>query len=142
MARSKRILEAALCVALFAGCAGAVVAQDVASAVSARQAAMKAVGAAAGQMRASGGDPAVLKAAGKTINDNLKVFAANLPAGSGPDSGQTTKAKAEIWSDAAGFKTAMDAALTASAALAESGDPAGAQAIGRTCAGCHTGYRS
>lgn len=103
---------------------------------------MKAVGGAAAKLRSANGDAEVLKAAGKTINDNLKIFAANLPAGSGAGSGAATKAKDEIWSDAAGFKAALDAALLASDSTATTGDAAAAAGIGRSCGGCHSKYRA
>jgi cytochrome c556 len=144
MAKSKRIVEAAIAVVLFVGCAGSVLAQDVATAVSNRQAAMKAIGGASGALR--GGDPAAIRAAGKTIGDNLATFGANLPAGSGPESGQKTRAKAEIWSDSAGFKAAVSQAVAAADGLAKVGDDpaaitAAGQAMQQACGGCHAKYR-
>lgn len=145
MAKSKRIVEAAIAAVLFVGCAGAVLAQDVPTAVGNRKAAMKAIGGASAALR--GQDTAALRGAGKTISENLATFAANLPVGSGPESGQPTKAKAEIWSDDAGFKAALAAAQTAATTLANVGDdPAvatgAAQNMQRACGGCHSKYRS
>jgi cytochrome c556 len=146
MAKSNRVLEIALAAALFAGCAGAVMAQDAAASVGNRRAAMKAIGGASAALRNPASDAAALAGAGKTINENLKTFGANLAAGSGPESGQATKAKAEIWSDGAGFKAAMDAALAASDTLAHATDIDGAKAaagdMGKACGGCHSKYRA
>ena len=46
MARTRKIVEVAIAAALFVGCAGSVLAQDAATAIAARKAAMKANGAA------------------------------------------------------------------------------------------------
>lgn len=145
MAKSKKIVEVAVATLLFAGCATAVFAQDAATAVANRRSAMKAIGGASQALR--GGDPAAIRAAGKTIGDNLATFAANVPAGSGPESGQQTKAKPEIWSDAAGFKAAADAAIAAADGLTKVGDDpaavtAAAQNMQRACGGCHTKFRA
>ena len=148
MARTNKIVEIAIAAALFAGCAGSVLAQDAATAIAARKAAMKANGAATGALRgaATATDPAALTGAGKTIQANLATFAANLPKGSGPESGIPTRAKAEIWTDAAGFAAALDAAKAAAGTLANAPDLASAQAaagaVGRSCGGCHSKYQA
>ena len=110
-----------------------------------------------------------LGAAFKTINDQAKSGAlvkitARLsartisaaardqfqwfPAGSGPESGVKTKAKAAIWVNAAGFKQAQtafqrDADLMAKAV--EGGNLAAVQAqakvLGQTCGACHRSFR-
>ena len=67
----------------------------------------------------------------------------------GSDKGGETRAKPEIWSDAAGFKKAMDAFQAESAKLAEVSktaanvDAVRAQtgALLKTCGGCHDTYR-
>lgn len=131
---------------LLAGSAGLVMAQDAGSAVGARKAAMKQIGGASAKLRQTDADAATLAAAGKTINDSMKVFAANLPAGSGPEAGAETKAKAEIWTDSAGFQAAMDQSLAASDALAKAQDldaaKTAAAAVGRSCGGCHSKFRT
>jgi cytochrome c556 len=148
MAKTRKIVEIAIAAALFAGCAGAVMAQDAAGAITARKAAMKANGAATGVLRgaATATDAAPLNAAGKSLQANLTTFAANLPKGSGPESGVATRAKPEIWTDAAGFKAALDSAMAAADALAKAPDLASAQAaagaVGRTCGGCHSKYQA
>ena len=59
-----------------------------------------------------------------------------------------SRAKPEIWSDAAGFKKANDKFIGAAAVLVKavgSGDPAAVGAAlkgaGKTCGGCHKPYR-
>src|SRR5215218_6693601 len=102
---------------------------DSQAAISARQNAMKAIGAASAALRSPSLDAATARATGATINQNLKIFAANLPKGSGPESGLTTKAKSEIWTSSAAFNNALNAALNASAALSTTtGDATAVQA--------------
>lgn len=147
MAKGKKIVEMALAAALFAGCAGTVVAQDVAGAITARKAAMKQVGIASVKLRSPSLTGADARAAGTNIGNHTKTFAANLPKGSGPESGQVTKALPAIWTNAAGWKAEMDKATKANAALAKvSDDPAAikaaAAAVSATCTSCHDKFRA
>jgi cytochrome c556 len=94
-----------------------------------------------------GADAEAAKRAAIDINNGFKAFATQFPAGSDISAGKT-RAKAEIWSDAAGFKAAVDRAITASGQLVSatnSGDPAqvtaAAGALQQSCAGCHGAYR-
>lgn len=65
----------------------------------------------------------------------------------GTDAGNATKteAKAEIWSDAAGFEAAGKAYMTAEAAVLASTDEASFKAafpaLGKSCQGCHEKFR-
>lgn len=68
-----------------------------------------------------------------------------FPEGSG---GDATRAKDEIWRDAAGFEAAVEAFRAAAAKLldaAEAGDAGAVGAalggVGRTCGGCHRAFR-
>jgi cytochrome c556 len=85
-----------------------------------------------------------VKTNAETIHqDFVKAFASFPP---GSDKGPPeTYAKAEIWSDAEGFKAAEDAALKAVAELAASTDEASFKiamgALGNSCKGCHDKYR-
>ena len=120
---------------------------DNKAAIAARQAAMKAIGAASAPLRAPSVDRATAQAAGQTIHDNLRIFAANLPKGSGPEAGVPTKAKSEIWTSSEPFNNALNSGLRASELLAKSpaeGDALRAQvgSVMQSCAGCHTNYRS
>lgn len=69
--------------------------------------------------------------------------------GPGTDKGAPTKAKAEIWSDAAGFKKAADAFQAETpklVAAAQSGNmdqiKAAFSGVVKTCDGCHDNFRS
>jgi cytochrome c556 len=146
MAEGKKFVSLALAAALFAGCAGTVFAADAATSFAARKAAMKAVATASIKLRNPSSTPADVRAAGKTIADQTKVFAANLPKGSGAGAVPDSKAKPEIWTDAKGFKAELDKAVAANNALTKvSDDPAAvkaaAKAVTDTCNSCHDKYR-
>ena len=145
--------------ALCAGLTGVVYAQNnAAELVAKRRAEMVTIG------RSNGGIGAVARGASATPEQMAavkaeaeKVVAAfekvKDPAlwakGSGvPDGIAGTKAKAEIWTDAAGFKTEMDAAVAAAHALkaaTDSGDHAKVKeaqaALQKTCGSCHSKFR-
>jgi cytochrome c556 len=144
----KTALIAGLALALTAGAA---VAYDAASDVKARQAGMKGIGAASkGLYETLSGDkdPAKLKGYAARINELAGQTGGWFPAGSGPSSGEKTKAKAEIWTDPAGFNAAR-MALVAQAgklnAAAQTGDAAKVQAefgaLRGTCKSCHEKYQ-
>ena len=90
----------------------------------------------------------MLRSSARTIanagRDQHKWF----PAGSGPESGLKTKAKAAIWTDQAGFGAAQ-AKFQREADLmlkvVETGDQAQmqkqAKALGQTCSSCHAKFR-
>ena len=106
----------------------------------------------------------------KTMNDNLKsdspdlaVIASNaatirglapkvttwFPKGTGPESGVKTEARAEIWTDGAGFAAAarrLEPEAAKLEALARAGDLAGVRAqvrvVGGTCKGCHDKFKA
>ena len=147
MLNARRCAEITAVVLLLAGMAGASFAQDAAGAIAARQAFMKgvtpmvtAITTAAGK-----GDMAGAKAAAKTLDDGWKTFAASFPAGSDSAAGKT-RAKPEIWSDAAGFKAEMDKALASSSAILAETNGTDADAVIQTagylnCTSCHSTYR-
>jgi cytochrome c556 len=148
---TKKWASAAALALLVSACAMMGERQDMAvdskTAIATRQAAMKAIGAASAPLRSSNLDAATARAVGSTINSNLKIFAANLPTGSGAESGTATKARPEIWTGSPGFNNALNIGLLASEALANtSGDAAAIQAqagaVMNACAGCHTVYRA
>ena len=71
-----------------------------------------------------------------------------FPAGSGPESGAKTAAKAEIWSQPAKFKAAQDAFATEAGAFYKAAASADAETIkaasaklGATCKSCHDNFR-
>jgi cytochrome c556 len=87
-------------------------------------------------------DAAVVKKNATTILEKLKEAHGLFPEGSG---GGTTRAKAEIWTDRAGFDQAMkesQAAATAMAGVAdEAAFVAAMKTLGGTCKSCHDKYR-
>lgn len=87
-------------------------------------------------------DAAVVKKNATTILEKLKEAHGLFPEGTG---GGTTRAKAEIWTDRAGFDQAMkdsQAAATAMAAVTdEAAFLAAMKALGGSCKGCHDKYR-
>jgi cytochrome c556 len=121
-----------------------------------------AVGARVGGYRETG-------AAFKTLNDQLKsdtplkvmlrTSARRItqtshdqydwyPRGSGPESGEKTKAKAAVWTDAAGFKAAQDGFQQQAGRMSQAVDAgdlgqmkAAAHALGEACAACHDKVR-
>jgi cytochrome c556 len=114
-----------------------------------RQALMKEDGKAGGELfRMFKGEAAydatTVKKDADLIVKNLEKMAALFPPGSdkGPPE---TWAKAEIWTDAEGFKAAGDAAYNAAKALAASTDEASFKAavpaLGQACGGCHEKFR-
>ena len=71
-----------------------------------------------------------------------------FPAGSGPDVHPKSRAKAEIWSDAEGFRRAHEGYAQQAQAFrraADSGDVpqmrAAVQPLGKSCGNCHDDYR-
>jgi cytochrome c556 len=145
----KRALIAGLAIALTAGTA---LAWDAASQVKDRQAHMKQIGGAMkGLYDTLNGDkdPAKLKSYAANINGLAGKVPGLFPAGSGPSSGEKTKAKAEIWTDPAGFKAAAGEFAAQAAKLnaaAQTGDAdkvqAGFMAVRATCKGCHDKYQA
>ena len=136
---------AALVVALSVG--GAAVAVIAADAFHDRHMAMEAVGDAMKPLGAIAKkqapfDAAVVNASATTIADNLKKAATLFPAGSG---GGESKAKPEIWTDAAGFEKGMKDAHAAAVALQSVKDEAAfgpaLGAVGASCKSCHDKYR-
>jgi cytochrome c556 len=126
---------------------GAAVAAIAADAFHDRHMAMEAVGDAmkplgAMAKKAAPFDAAVVKASATTIADNLKKAQGLFPAGSG---GGESRAKAEIWTDAAGFEKGMKDGYAAAVALQSVSDEAAfgpaLGALGGSCKSCHDKYR-
>ena len=139
--------QAVVSLALAVSVAGAAVAVVAAEAFHERHMAMEAVGDAMKPLGAIAKkqapfDAAVVKANATTIADNLKKASALFPAGSG---GGESRAKPEIWTDAAGFEKGMKDAHAAAVALQSVSDEAAfgpaLGALGSTCKGCHDKYR-
>ena len=145
-------LVLAAAVAALAG--GAAVAQDNATmtaggkAVLARQAHYKDLGKAFGglngELRKETPDKAAVAADAASVNTLAQALPSWFPKGSGPEAGVKTAAKAEIWTDAAGFAAAVGKLQGETAKLQEvatAGDleaiKAQVRATGAACKTCH-----
>ncbi len=121
--------------------------------VKGRQQGLKSLGSAfktiRDELKSSAPDSEKIKAAGAQIASAGRAIDGWFPAGTGPGSGVKTDAKAEIWSDPAGFRAAVDTFVREAAKSAEvfgtSSDStawnAAAASLGETCKGCHDKYR-
>jgi len=90
-----------------------------------------------------------LKAFAATLDKLAPELPTHFPAGSGPDSGVKTEAKADIWSRPADFQKAADAFAAAAHgfnAAAQTGDVNATRtarmALGKTCGACHDSFRN
>jgi cytochrome c556 len=145
--------------ALATGLAGAALAQDAApttpggKAVLTRQAHYKELGKAFGgigaELRKDAPDKAAIAANATTAANLAKDLPSWFPKGSGPEAGVKTAAKAEIWTDAAGFAAAvskLQAETTKLQQVASAGDidaiKAQVRATGGACKACHDAYRA
>ena len=118
--------------------------------VATRQGGMAMVGSIADLMKAgvaAGADPKLYKEPAAALAEWGTAYPALFPDGTQNVGG--TKAKAEIWSDRAGFEKANAAFVAASTTLAkaaESGDKAAFAAAfaeeGKTCGACHRAYKA
>jgi cytochrome c556 len=127
-------------------------AASVAEVVKARQKGLKALGAAfktiRDELKGDSPDAAKIREASADITQAAAAIGKWFPAGTGPESGVKTDAKAEVWADAAGFATARDAFVRESDEwnrLTNGTDVSawkeGAAALGQSCKGCHDKYR-
>lgn len=93
-------------------------------------------------------DQAVLLSNANKIKASSTALPSWFPKGSGPESGVKTDAKAEVWSDAAGFAAAANRLQVEASKfqqLAAAGDLPGMKAqsrvLGGACKNCHDKYR-
>jgi len=128
------------------------VSADAADVIKTRQHDFKDLGAATKLVKdqLAGGSPDAdkIKAAAATIKQAAAAIPNWFPAGSDASAGVKTAAKAEIWTDAAGFASARDSFVEQAgkfSGLANAEDLAavadGFKALGKTCGGCHEKYR-
>ncbi|MFO1034392.1 MAG: cytochrome c [Hyphomicrobiales bacterium] len=145
---TKMMMAGAFGLALWSGAAWAGAADD---AIKARQGCMKAHGALMkAAMPIMKGEAKFDAAALKTIYDAEDAACADWAKWWGPDTqkGETveSKAKPEVWSDAAGFEAAgkawYDAAQKLRAATDEASFKAALPGVGAGCKGCHEKYRA
>jgi cytochrome c556 len=90
-------------------------------------------------------DAAVVQASLQTFRHTAELFGGLFPEGT--ETGGGTEAKSTIWSDRAGFEQALadfsqavDAGIAADPQSVEQLKPV-LGSIGKTCKGCHDGYR-
>ncbi len=100
------------------------------------------------ELRKDAPDKAVLATSAGQMRDLAAALPSWFPKGSGPEAGVPTAAKAEIWTDAAGFAAVANGIQTETAKLAEvatAGDLDGlkteVRATGAACKACHDKYR-
>lgn len=147
----KRLMSAVVAAGVAMSVAGASYAAfDAAAAIKARQDGMKAQGAALkgmGQGLSGGASAADLKQFSAQLALKGSQLQGWFPKGSGPESGVKTKAKAEIWSDAAGFKAQVDNFKTQATKLDQAVDGGNMDAIKAQfaltragCKSCHEKY--
>jgi cytochrome c556 len=159
MAMFRNVLGPVVAGLVIAGFAGAVVAQAQEDLVAKRRTAMVGAARSSGGLRAVAATGAItpeqapaIKAEGDKIVAAFDLLKdpANWPKGTGKDDGASGSfAKAEVWTDAAGFAAAMDAAVKAAAtvkAASDAADPAALKtaqaALQTTCNSCHSKYRA
>ena len=101
------------------------------------------------ELRGSAPQMVVLQISARQIKNVASQQYGWFPAGSGPQSGLKTKARAEIWSRAPAFKAAQDALAQQANAFSQAvgtKDVAkirvAAKALGGACAGCHKQFRT
>jgi cytochrome c556 len=96
-------------------------------------------------MKAATPDMAAVTAAATKIKDYAGQMGTWFPAGTGPDSGIKTEAKANIWTDRATFDAAVVKLQEESTKLAAVTDAAGFKAqfpvMGGACKNCHDTFR-
>jgi cytochrome c556 len=148
----RRVVMAVAAVVALAGVARAAGPVSVPSdeLIAGRQAGFDLMQGVVGSMKAAvdAGQPVKpLSAGAKGIVAWAKVIPTEFPVGT--EAGHETKAKPEIWSDAAGFTKAaasLQEAAEKLVILADADDKAGFaaqfEAMGKTCGGCHRAYRA
>ena len=131
---------------------GAAIALDAPAAIKERQEVYKEIGKSmkgiGEELKSSSPNVEAIKKFAATVDTDSQKIPTLFPAGTGPESGVKTGAKAEIWQKPDEFKKdAADFATAAHAlnAAAQSGDVAAvkdaAGKIGEACKACHQTFR-
>lgn len=124
----------------------------IVSMIKARQANFKEIGgdfkAVNDEIKSGSPNLASVRSAARDLSTRAAGQAKYFAKGSGPESGEKTRALPAIWTDAAGFAQLNANFVKAAAALnaaAQSGDvgqlTAARSALGGTCKSCHEKYR-
>ena len=150
----KRIMTAAVIgLACVAGAAGARAPQpDASDIVKGRQAGMMLSGAAMASIKTAidaGQPPASQRFSTRALARWSHALPGMFPVGSGPDAGVASGARAEVWTDRAGFEAKAADYAAAADRLAElaGGDDAAAfsaqwSVVRASCQACHDGYKA
>ncbi len=148
----KRQFGLALALAVLVG-SGAALAVDPAAAIKERQEFYKELGKNAkgigDELKKPEPSMADIQKMAAAIDAAAPKIPSLFPAGTGPEAGVKTSAKAEIWQKGDAFKAAADKLVPAAHALdaaAKSGDIAAVKAampaVGGACKGCHEEFRT
>jgi len=148
----KMVLRAVTIGALAAGLASAPLLAAAADVVRARVEGLRELGASYknvnDELKKDDPNKMILQISARQIRDIAGQQYKWFPAGTGPQPGVKTKAKAEIWSQGAQFKAAQDAFNKQANdffKLASAGDVATMKTqvrrLGATCSGCHRNFR-
>lgn len=149
--KSKIVILGAALLALSAG--GVYAAVDAKSVIEARINNFKSLGRAnkamSEELKKPTPDFSVIAASSKSIKDLAPQLTTWFAAGTGPESGVKTEAKAEIWSKPADFKQKAQAfqsraeALDAAVATKDTAKVLAAQgALKESCRSCHDGFKA
>ncbi len=101
------------------------------------------------ELKGDSPDAAKIASAAAVIKKTAQEIPGWFPAGSGPQPGVKTDAKAEVWGDAKGFEASRSAFIReAQRDATRFSDPAGrsswsdvAKSLGQACKDCHDTYR-
>jgi len=142
------VLAAGLCLA-----GGTVAAVNAKAVIAAREANFKTFGksmkAINDSLKSDAPDLAAIASNAAAIRGLAPKVVTWFPKGTGPESGVKTEARAEIWTDGAGFAAAarrLEPEAAKLEALARAGDLTGVRAqvrvVGGTCKGCHDKFKA
>lgn len=100
------------------------------------------------QLRSDAPIKVMLRASARRISQTSHDQYAWFPLGSGPETGEKTKAKPLIWTDAASFKVAQDSFQQQAGRMSQAVDAGdvsqmktAARDLGTACAACHNKFR-
>ena len=141
-------LTAGLCLA-----GGAFAAVNAKSVIEARETNFKSMGksmkAMNDSLKSDAPDLASIASNAANIRGLAPKITTWFPKGTGPESGVKTEARAEVWTDGAGFAAAarrLEPEAAKLEAMARAGDLAGVRAqvrvVGGTCKGCHDKFKA
>lgn len=150
----KKLVLASIAVVAICGAAYAQrPAANAAATIQARQGNYKQIAAAlkgiSDQLRADSPDLAQIRPRAALLADRSVRVLGWFPRGTGPEAGVRTRARPEIWTDAAGFRQRGAAFVVATRALnaaVRAGDVAQVRTalrdVTRACSGCHDNFRA